>query len=284
MHEFTKQDLASELAFQLRRRVKNRSDPQILRVVGLPSCGKSTLARSVAEQLGTIGVSCQIYEDTFEIVRSRKERALLGLSGIDYDIFDVRDMRANLQRLLEGHGVEVVQYSHRDGDVTTERTLLSSAQVIILDGYAWQNGIFRHLLEPRDTVTVSLLPKDSAVWRQNSVLRDTTERAYRTSDAERRFAELKATFLENAQELSVDEVSNYFVLSRADPLRSPGDRYLYLPGQKAKWPHMDLELERTRNVFLAYQVADDDLVEGLRIYLGDKNFTVLDGKLLNGRI
>jgi uridine kinase len=238
----------------------------------------------VAEELRKVGVSCQIYEDTFEIVRSRKERALLGLSGIDYDIFDVRDMRESLQRLLEGQSVEVVQYSHKNGEPTTDRIVLSSAQVIILDGYAWQNGIFRHLLEPRDTVTISLLPRDSAVWRQNSILRDTTERGYRPSDAEKRFAELKATFLQNAQELSVDEVSNYFILSRADSSRPSGDRYLYVPGPRSKWPYVDLDQERRNNVFLAYQFADDDLVEGLRIYLRDKALTVLDGKLVDGRI
>ena len=50
-NELTKQDLADQLAHQLWYRVKNHDGPQILRIIGLPSCGKSTLAQSVAQTL-----------------------------------------------------------------------------------------------------------------------------------------------------------------------------------------------------------------------------------------
>ena len=38
------------------------------------------------------------------------------------------------------------------------------------------------------------------------------------------------------------------------------------------------------NIFLAYQCSDNELVEGLRMFLRDHDFTVIDGKILNDRI
>lgn len=49
-------------------------------------------------------------------------------------------------------------------------------------------------------------------------------------------------------------------------------------------PHIDLALEIKNNIFLAYQFADEDLVEGLIDNLTENNFTVIDGKMLDGSI
>ena len=280
-----KREIADQITFQLKKRLKDRKSSQILRIVGLPACGKSTLAFEVKSLLIKDGISCEIYEDTHAIAFSREERAKQALSGIDYEIYDMRSMLKNLRELIEGNKVKVNVYSHSGGGVPTNKIkTLIPAEVIILHGFSWQHGLFRHILDSDNSLSISLLPKNTEFWRELSIHRDITERGYSKDDAIRRFGEIKNTYLQHATDLSAEEIDNYFLVNSKDEKREKGDQYLYEIGVKNVWPHLNLDSERRKVVFLAYQLKDKKLANGLRLLLQDKGFTPLDGEKLPGLI
>lgn len=280
---FPKYEIADQITFQLKRRLKDRKCPQVLRIVGLPACGKTTLAFEVKSLLIKDEVSCEIYEDTHAIAFSREKRAKHALSGIDYEIFNRRSMLKNLRKLIEGNKVKVNIYSHSGGIPTNKTRVLIPADVMILPGFAWQHGLFRHILED-NSLTISLLPKNAEIWRELSIHRDMAERGYLEDDAIRRFSEIKNTYLQHATDLSTEEIDNYFLVTSKDEKRGKGDQYLYAMGNKNSWPHLNLDSEKRKVVFLAYQFKDRELAKGLRLLLQNNGFTPLDGENLPERI
>ena len=54
---FTKNEIVDQLVFQIRRRINKGIKTQILRIIGLPACGKTVLSQTVVEKLSDNGIS-----------------------------------------------------------------------------------------------------------------------------------------------------------------------------------------------------------------------------------
>ncbi len=282
--EVHKDIIAENLATAVVRRCSELSTPQVVRILGLPACGKSSLANALAAKLQVRGCSSVIYEDAFEMELSREQRQLQALSGIDYESFDLTSLMTGLGALLEGRSTEIQPYVHGTGRAEEHTRVLSPADVIILDGFAWQHPVFRALLDLRVCFTISLLPGSFDLWRDLSIERDIRLRGYTKDHAYQEFACKQATFLAHVADLPVEQLDMFYLVRSQDQMREIGDQYVYEAGDQSKQPPLDIDGAQKRHVFLAFQFSDDELVNGLRLALIDKGYVVLEGNLIPGSI
>lgn len=113
---------------------------QFVAVCGAADLGKSTLCKTVIDELTSMGISADILSmDSYLIPRQR--RNALGISGYHSEAYEWDRLYCDLTRLQFGNCIHIEEYDHKAGIANGDLREIRPAAVILIDGL--------HAMHPR---------------------------------------------------------------------------------------------------------------------------------------
>lgn len=174
----------AELTHYINNQVNGNS---ILRIAGYPCCGKTVLSNLL-----------QMYSDRCVVLEAEhwiyplKERIRNGLSGSNSSSYNIKKCVDDLNELLINKQIKVGNYSHHEGDHTSQKDIsLNNKSLIILDGTIFSLSEFDCFSD----LCFNIIPEDIELWLKHAIQRDLNERFFSVEEAinhnKRKLADMK---------------------------------------------------------------------------------------------